>query len=198
MCFSEEKYSAMSKVFKRNFVVLLAVFIAVILGAYLYYSGKEFVVRISEAQIQDRINQKLPFNRSYLLIFEVGLDRPRVNLIENSNRVRAGLDLTLNISVGTAQLRLGGSLDASGGLKYVADRGEFFLSDPMIESLQVQGIPAKYIDRVRMVLIKALTEFYGEHPIYTLNFFDLKQAATRLVLKDVAVKDKELVITLGI
>ncbi len=43
-----------------------------------------------------------------------------------------------------------------------------------------------------------MAKYYEENPIYTLRVTDAKQAAARMVLKDVIIENKELVVTLGI
>ena len=77
-------------------------------------------------------------------------------------------------------------------------REEFYLTDPITEKLFVQGVPEKHEKTITTVLTQALNEYYNEHPIYSLNARDAKQAAARMVLKNVIVENSEIVITLGI
>ena len=119
-------------------------------------------------------------------------------MIEGSDRVNAGLDVTLNININDEPLPLGGELDVSGGVRYEATDGQFYLTDPVIENLSVQGVPAKYTDRVNSVLTKAIGEYYSDRPIYTLTGSDVKTATTKLLLKDVVVEERVLIVTLGI
>lgn len=182
---------------KLTIAALVLLLIAAVAG-YLYFSGKEYTVRISESQIQQQLAKKLPIRKSYLLIFEITLDNPRVQLRDGSKRVEAGLDLTLNITLDKNPEPLGGSIDVSGGVRYEAEKGQFFLTDPLIENFAVQGVPPKYIKKVNKLLTKALAEYYEDHPIYMLKRGDAKQAFARMVLKDVTVEGKELVVTLGI
>lgn len=177
--------------------VLVLLIIAIVSGAF-YFSGKQYVFRFSESQMQEKLNAKLPLTKTYLLIFQVTLNNPRVSLSSNSTRINAGLDIILNIRVGNETKPLGGSIDVSGDVKYVADRGEFFLTDPFIERLAIQGVPDKYSDKVNLVLTKAMAEYYLDHPIYSLRATDATQFTARLVLKNVVVENRELVVTLGL
>jgi len=86
-------------------------------GAFYYISGNEYVFRFSEAELQEKLNAKLPLSRRYLRIFEVTLNNPRITLANGSRRVRAGIDAILNIRVAGEREALGGILDASGGVK---------------------------------------------------------------------------------
>lgn len=183
---------------KEIAISLIVLLVVAVGGTVYYFSGKEYIFGFSASQIQEKLNEKLPLTKSYLFIFQVTLDNPRVSLEDGSSRVKAGLDIILNIQAGKEPKPLGGSMDVSGGIRYSSERGEFFLTDPIIERLAVQGIPDLYTDKVNSVLTKALAEYYASHPIYSLKAYDSKQAAAQLVLKNVVVEKGELVVTLGI
>lgn len=183
---------------KKRTWVFAALLCLVLFGTYSYFVGKEYEIRISEDQIREKLNAKMPIRKDYLLILEVVLDNPRVALEDGTNRVAGGLDLVLNIGLKSEKLPLGGAIDISGQVRYEPDAGQFFLADPVIEKFAVQGIPERYTEKVNQVLTKALDEYYSSHPIYTLNALDLKQGAARLLLKHVVVESKHLIITLGI
>jgi len=182
----------------KKVAIAFAILIALLAGTYYYFSGKEYVVRISESDIQDKLEEKLPLTKTYLFIIQVTLNNPRVNLKNGSNKVGAGLDVVFNITLNKNPKPLGGTVDVSGGVRYLSEKGQFFLTNPAIESLTVQGIDPKYTDKANKALTKALAEYYKNNPIYTLRVNDLKQAAAKMVLKDVVVENQELVITLGI
>ncbi|MCB1608507.1 MAG: DUF1439 domain-containing protein [Xanthomonadales bacterium] len=183
---------------KRLLIALALLAVIAAGGLYYYFSGKEYVFEFTQAQLQEKLSAKMPISRRYLLIFEVTLDNPRVALIESLDRVAAGLDVTLNIYVNDSPIPLGGTLDVSGSIRYDAELAAFFLSDPEIERLQVQGVPQQYSAKVTQVLTRALAEYYQSHPVYTLSRTNAKQAAARLVLKDVQVRGQSLFVTLGI
>ena len=179
-------------------ILALLVLLGLAFGTYLYFQGREYRYRFSEQFIQEKLAERLPMTKTYLAIFQVTLDQARVFLKEGEDRIHAGVDITLNLRINNASQPLGGSVDLSGGINYVAEEGSFFLIDPVIERLAVQGLPEKYLPQIQAVLTKALTEFYAGRPLYTLNMEDKKQWAARLVLKQVIVEDRELVVTLGI
>ena len=66
------------------------------------------------------------------------------------------------------------------------------------EHLDVHGIPEKYAPLVRTALTEALAQQFANHPIYSLSRTNSKEVLARLVLKSVIVKNRELVVTLGI
>jgi hypothetical protein len=182
----------------RAVLLTLLLIAAAIGGVCYYFYCKEYVYRFSEAQLQQALSARLPLTKSYLRIFEITLDHPRVALVNGTDRVRAGRDITLNVHVGEQPVPLGGSVDASGGIRYDPRAGQLFLTQPKIEHLDLQGMPQQYTPHVAAALTKALDTYYADHPIYTLRAADAKQLAARLTLKSVAVKEQPLVVTLGI
>ncbi|MGI9325060.1 MAG: DUF1439 domain-containing protein [Pseudomonadales bacterium] len=180
-----------------RYIVGLVILIGA-LGAYVYVQGREYTFEFTEPELLEKLSQKLPLERTYLLIFQVVLDNPRLQLTDGSDRVLAGLDVTLNIRIGSEPLPLGGSVDVSGGVRYDDTMGEFYLDDPVIEDLSIQGVPTEYSGRVDNILTKAIAQYYADRPIYTLNESDVKQSAAKLLLKDVTVQDRVLIVTLGV
>ena len=167
-------------------------------GMYVHLSENEYQIRFTESQLLDRLSERLPISKYYFLVFEVILDNPRLALKNGSNRVNAGLDIRMIIHYGSDPQPLDGTIDASSGIRYQSDTGQFFLTDPMIEHFTVQGSPDDYAEKIEQVLSRALTEYYSDRAIYTLDAGELNQAVTRMVLKHVIVENRELVVTLGI
>jgi hypothetical protein len=165
---------------------------------YWYVSGKDFFLYFTEAQLQEKLNAKLPVTKTYLLFFNVTLENPKVHLINGSNKVLMGLDVALNLSVAGEAKSLGGTIEVSGGVGYAAGTAQLFLINPVVENLSVQGIPKRYEEKVRLAFSKALASYYAEHPLYQLKSSDAKQAAARLILKSVAVEHQQLVLKMGI
>lgn len=178
-----------------------AIYLTVVLaslGMFQHCSEKEYEIRFTESQLQDRLSERLPVSITYFVVVELILDNPRLALKNGSNRVNAGLDIRLIIHYGSDPRPLDGTIDVSGGIRYQSDTGQFFLTDPMVEHFAVPGLPDDKADKIDQALTRALTEYYSERPIYTLNAGELNQAVTRMVLKRVIVENRELVVTLGI
>lgn len=181
----------------KKVLVVVTIVVMLMAGMYFYFSGKEYTVRISESEIREKLDEKLPITKSYFFIIQITLENPRILLENGTKRVNVGLDLLLNITVGKNPKPLDGTVDVSGGVKYENEKGEFFLTNPVIENLGIQGIPDQYLSKVNSALTKALAKYYQDNPIYTLRLTDGKQAAIHMILKDVVIENKELVITLG-
>ncbi len=186
--------STMKKLVLLTGIVLMLLAV----GAYYYFSGKVYVIRLTESQLKVKLEDKLPITKTYFFIIQVTLDNPRVHLVNGSNRVSAGMDVEFNIKLNKSLKPVGGKVDVSGGILYSPEKGKLYLTDPVIEKLQIRGIPEQYANKINKALTKALEKYYSEHPIYTLKSTDIKQAVAKAVLKSVKIENKELIITLGI
>ena len=180
----------------KAIIALLALICA---GGVAYYllQDRQFEIRLSEDQLLEALEKKLPFQKTFLIVFDVDLDNPRIKLVEGSDRVQAGLDVTVNVRLGNKR-PINGSADVSGHVRYAPEQGEFYLVKPEIESLSIEGVPTDYAERIDETLTKALASFFKTRPIYRLKETDTKQATAKLVLKDVAVEKGDLVLTLGL
>jgi hypothetical protein len=185
---------------RRNVVGVLvgAMVLGAAAGGYHYVQGRTVTLTFSEAEIQSRLDAAPPFTRTYLGVVQVTLDNPRVSLVDGSERIRAGSDVAVRVGLGSREISVPGSVEASGGVRFQPETGEFFLTDPVVEHLSVPGIPEEHAPRVAGAIERALRIYYDRNPIYTLEATDVKQATARLLLRDVRVADRHLVVTLAL
>lgn len=182
-------------------VVLIAAVVAVSLlagavGVYLWFRGREYVIRIPEARIQAALDNRFPMERRHLLIFVVRYQNPRVKLEEGSDRIGAGVDAETLFKLNEKSLT--GSADISGRLEFDPATGEFRLSGARIERLAIGHIPEEHTRLVHEVGTMLLQDRLDHHPVYRLNPLDVKQAIARLLLKKVVVRDGYVEATLGV
>ena len=183
---------------KKIAILLSIVLILTLAGTYFYFSGKEYTIQLTEQQILSKLEEKMPLSKRVLLIIQITLDNPRVDLENGSDRINAGMNVVLDIKVKKQSLPLRGSIDISGGIRYNPEKAQFFLTDPIIEKLNIQGLPKKHTNKANKALSKVLADFYKNNPIYTLKATDVKKSAAKLLLKKIVIENKELVVTLGI
>ncbi|MEM7281742.1 MAG: DUF1439 domain-containing protein [Pseudomonadota bacterium] len=182
----------------KKALVFIVMILAAAIAAWVYFADSTVRIRLTEEDIKQRLSARLPITKSHMLVFETSLDNPRVQLVEGQDRIQAGLDAKVTLRVGSSDVPMMGTIDASSGIRYASQKGAFYLTDPVVESLNIVGLPEKYTNRANGLLTRALDEYYSRWPVYTLDQKDFKQATTKLVLKDLTIKDQELVITLGL
>ena len=181
--------------------ILIAIGVALVIavgGAYLYFSNKEFVITITESQIRNKVAEKLPIAKTYLLLFDITLSNPRIDLENGSNRINGGMDVKISIKINGKDRELSGMIDISGGLKYVSGEGDFYLTNTQIETLSVQGVPEKYEQTVVKTLKTFISDYFNKNPVYSLKASDLKQAAAKMILKSIIIEGEEVIVSMGI
>jgi len=182
---------------RQLLVAVVIALVAVGAGAAWYFHGREYVVRLDQAALDARLRERFPFSES-LLILRADFTNPRVQLTDGSSRVAMGFDVALNVTVEREPRTLGGKVDVDAGIRYEPADGTFHLDDPVVQRLDVDGVPERYREVAKRLVTKAFREFVETRPVHTLHAFDVKQATARLLLKSVVVEHGELVITLGI
>jgi hypothetical protein len=183
---------------KKAAAAIVVIVIAAAVGAFLLLRGEEYEVRLTQEQIQERLDQIFPVTKRHLLVFEVTYRNPRVTLSEGSDRIRFSIDAELGNLTTNAGERLSGSCEIVTGLRYDAEQYAFFLVDPTIEKLALAGLPIGMTPKVEQALRATAEEVLASRPVYTLRPTDLKKTAARAVLKSVEVESGQLVITLGL
>lgn len=178
-------------------ILWLVLGLLLLAGALAYYFNSGGLrVAISKDQILERLNEKLPLQKTYLYVFKVTYDSPRVELIDTSKRINAGLDIALEITLLGDAEPLRGRIDASAGVRYVPGEGAFYLEDPAVERLEMDGLPEELAQRAHAVLAEGLASYFASQPIYRLTERQ-SHRATKAVLQDVIIEADRVVLQLG-
>lgn len=183
---------------KRPLILVGCALVVVLVGTLLYFRGKQYDVVITQTQIDNALRAKFPVSKTHLLIFRITYSNPRATLLPESNRIEVGLDAELDIKLREDSKKLGGTALVTSGLTYRNETKEFYLADPELKQLTLQGIPQQHLDKVTVFASNAAREYLQQFPIYTLKAKDAKTTAANLLLKDVQVKSSEIHATLGL
>ena len=117
-------------------------------------------------------------------------------LEDGTGRVKVGLDAQTRLASDKAPLT--GTAMASAKVVYDKSAGAFYLEDATIESLNVGGLSEKWTKIAAKLGTLGAREYLNRHPVCKLNPDDVKQNLVKCVLKDVKIKDKKLILTLGL
>ncbi len=182
----------------RGAIIGAVVIGACLLGAGLwwYFAGAGLRIAISEEQILERLNQKLPLRKTYLYVFEVTYDSPRVELVEASERINAGLDISVKLNFLSDSTPLLGKIDASAGVRYEPAEGAFYLTNANIETLELEGLPREWTAKGRDLVGQGIYTYFEDHPIYRLTERESHRAA-RAVLQNLTIGQDEIILHLG-
>jgi hypothetical protein len=178
-------------------ICLLIVLLAGAGFAYVYFGEKTYQLRITNQEIQEKVDQKFPITKTHLVLFKVTWKNPKVVLVNGSERVTVSFDAEIHLRDADSNV-LRGTCQVTSALNYKADKYEFYLVDPKIEQLDIQGVPAKMEQKVTEVFNKYANEVFDQFPVYKIRGTDRNKVIARMVLKKVTVENGDLVITLGL
>ena len=180
--------------------ILLAVLLLTLLlggaGVWWYFFNPSLRIAITDQQILDRLSQKLPVTETYLFAFEVTYDSPRVALIAASERIHAGLDISLRIRFLPDQAPLQGRIDAAAGIRYEPNQEAFYLTDPSVETLTLEGLPEEWANKARDLVAEGVRVYFNDHPVYELSERESHRAA-KAILQDISIEDDRIIVHLG-
>jgi len=180
---------------RRLLVIIGIVVIAVALGAWLLY-GKTFTIVIPQEKLQEALDAKFPISKTHLGLLTITYSNPRVILEEGSDRLQVGADAEAVLAMNARRAK--GSARISGTLEYARESGEFLLKDARVESLNIDGLPGAHAEKAREIASAAVKQFLERKPVYKLDQADMKQSLAKLLLKGVKVRNKALVVSMGI
>ena len=175
---------------------ILGLLVAVVSGYYIF-KDHIFEIVIEKSQIQDSVNSKLPFQKTYFVIFQAAIDSAQVILEDGSDRSGIDSAVKLNIVLNDNNEELGCGFIGSGKIRYEKQDSSFYLDDLNIEKLNIQGVPEKYQGKISSIAALLLKDHFARKPIYKLNQGSLKIQLARAVLKDVKIINGKLYVYLG-
>ena len=179
---------------KKSFI-LIGVLVALtsVLVTFVFLP-RELSVQIPQAQIQQKIDAEFPIQEE-MLFLTAELSNPTVELRESSERVHCTIDASVKVT-GTSEA-LTGQASLSAGVSYRPEEGTFYLDNARIDEMEIGALPSRYLQPVTRVVNIISDDVIETIPIYTLDQDKLGQRAVKLVLKEVAIADNELVLTMG-
>lgn len=117
-------------------------------GTYAYLRGKRYHIEITQSQIDAGLTKIFPKSKGFLVFLSITYSNPEVTLLEENDRIRVGMDVTVSIRIDGEEKQLGGSCTATSGIAYDPETQALYLSDAKIEKLVIQGIPTEHIEKV--------------------------------------------------
>lgn len=150
---------------------------------------------VSEQQIESKMTGYFPLHKEALLgQLQLDLNQPDLILKDGSDRA----ELLLQSKVTAAGSEWPGQVRLSFGLDYDAATGTFYLIEPRVEDMNTNGIPTKVSTGVVRYILPVVQQYLTRVPVYTLKPKNSTgQQMARQTLKKVAIKDRNLKVTLG-
>jgi hypothetical protein len=149
-------------------------------------TSKPKQIDISQAQLQEMVNKRFPYQARWLDAIEITATAPKLLLQPGAGTVSANIDVAAADRVFNRQYR--GSLQVVSGLRYEPSDNTFRFSGVKVDRFGVQGLPAAYAPetaRLGALLAEQLLENYVIYALtpqqsQTLRDAGLKVSAMRI------------------
>jgi len=153
-----------------------------------------YTLEITEQEIQDKVSAMMPMEKKKYFV-NLKLSKPKIELIKESNEI----GIIINIAVSApGGIKGSGKTNIRGSLSYNKEKGAFYLNNPKIVSLNINNLSEKYIPKTQDLLQLALTKTLSKYPVYKFKDDNLKNKLAKATLESIEVKNKKLLITLGV
>ncbi|MDB4500657.1 DUF1439 domain-containing protein [Akkermansiaceae bacterium] len=187
------------KLLKILFFVILG---AVLVGGWMAWkklgSAEGVVLTFTEEEIETRLSEKFPLTEVITnqvpIPLPVTVQAPEITFIPGTDRVQA----RITAEVDTILKKFGTSASFSCGIRYEASDQSLRLVEPVVEEIETSKVPEKYRGALNLLATALAQRYINDQPVYHLKDADLKDHATRFLLKSVEVKNERLVVQLGL
>jgi hypothetical protein len=150
-------------------------------------------VEISVDRLQQAVASRFPFNNRYLELIDVRVTNPRVSLQPNTNRILTTMDAS--VAPPFIGKSWNGNLAISGQLRVDTVRSALVLSEPRVESLNIDGMDtrfATYFTRIAGVLAEQLIQ---DMPVYTFRPEEFRYGGVNFLPTKISTGTSSLVVT---
>ena len=181
---------------KKSIILLgiIAFIVSILIAVFVF--PRQLVINIPQMQIQEKIEAEFPLEKD-LIFLTAQLKHPIIDLDQTTERVTLNLDTAVRLNPGIVNGELLGMVSLSSGISYESEKGTIYLDDIRIEQIDLDPLPQQSIGKVTDIVNALSSDVIESVPIYTLDSDKFKQRSVKWVLKDVAIADQELVVTLG-
>jgi hypothetical protein len=169
----------------------LKILLFVILVFCLVGCGKfEKEILIPKSTIQSMVAKKFPYKKN-AIIAKMKLSSPRVYFKDTN------IGLKLDYYGNFLEKEINGLIDFNGQIFYKPEKGAFYIKNFQITDIRVNEANFSDKNKLKNVILKIVSNYLEDYPVYRLNPTDFKQSIAKLLLKSVSVKDDNLSVLLS-
>jgi hypothetical protein len=169
----------------RRRTLLVAALIPGVLAACAAVLGPR-TVEISRDELLTKLGKQFPTTKRVMKLLDVTASLPSLDLQEDKNRVSASVDLVAKELIMGQEYK--GKVALSFGLRFEPKDLTLRLTEPKVEQVAVEGLPAIYQRALTNLGAKLVEETLNDYTVHQLKPEDLR-AADRLgyQVKDITV-----------
>lgn len=148
----------------------------------------------TEEELQARLESVMPIERKKFFLTVV-VSEPALALISDENKL--GIEATIQATVpggfsGSGRANVVGSID------YNAEEGAFYIREPEVVSLSINGIPERHHNSVKAFAQTLLATSLSAYPVFRFQDDNLKHKLAKSTLESVVVENQKLLVKLRV
>jgi hypothetical protein len=136
-------------------------------------------VELSQARLQAGLERRFPLHNRMLELFDVQLNRPRLAIMPDTDRV--GLALDVSVSPPFLRQSWNGTLALSGHLVLDNVRNAVVLSATHVDSFDVEGMDSNRVRDLGRAADLLVNQLMRDLPVYSFHPEDLRYAGVQFV-----------------
>ncbi len=171
---------------------LLAVFILLAICSCATVLGDR-TVKVSEVEIQQKLNEKFAIPISLLKVFDVNLSNTLVTFDKETGRMHTKFDTKLSSALFNESAT--GELGISGKLRFDAATNAIVLDEPKVEQFVFDGAGDQYNDLLNALAGKLGGDLLNGMTLYKVKPEELTFGGTQYTPKEMTVTDDGLQLT---
>jgi hypothetical protein len=180
---------------RRTLLISAGVIGGAIVGGLVWLSTQTYEIMIPQSAIQSELDKKFPIEKSAMFVINFRIENPKVILREGSDRIRLTADINISSPI---QDDAKGKAEISGKVRFDKNTGQFFFSEAKIDKIDVEGSSGDIIQKFDSMASDAMGEFLENQPLYTLDTNDFRQAFFKATLKQIVIRDQNVVLRMGL
>ncbi|MCD8522074.1 MAG: DUF1439 domain-containing protein [Saccharospirillaceae bacterium] len=155
--------------------------------------AQAYEIRLSEQQLQQQLNRQMPLSQRQGMV-TLTLSHPKLDLLPSGNRLSLQTNAVIATSIG---LQSSGQLTVEGKIRYDKALYSFFIEEPVIRQLDIDGLAPALQPQLTALAQKALTPALTGQPVYTLSDQDVTQAMARMMLQSLTITETEVLLVMS-
>lgn len=160
---------------------------ALVIALILSTTAHAYDLLITEQQLQDTLNQQLPYRHNGQWM-SLSITQAQLDLLGEDNRVALQNDFILVSQLG---LQSRGNLHAEGTVRFDNDQKAFFIDEPIIKDVDIEGVPEQFKASVIQLAQQTLSPALSERPVYVLRDEGNEKLA-RMLLKTLEITENDV------
>ncbi|MEN9463897.1 MAG: hypothetical protein RL217_78 [Pseudomonadota bacterium] len=168
--------------------------LVLIIGSLLSLALSAQEIEFSRADIQAELEKRLPITHQQGVV-AITLAKPKLDLMADEQRLKIRVQIIVATVIG-GEMR--GFVTANGKLRYKNLNHSFYIDNPKIDELSVEGIPDDVQLQLKLIAQQMLVPALSDQPVYQLKDNNVQEALAKMMLQSITIKDDAIVASLSL